>query len=67
MDTGTWRCDFETGNVSYTRFTASPYDGHEGDWESMSVSGVPEHYTNSTNCGIVHDADLESDHGLYWW
>jgi hypothetical protein len=27
-----WRRDFETGNVSYTRFTASPYDGHEGDW-----------------------------------
>jgi hypothetical protein len=24
-------------NVTYTRFTASPYDGHEGDWESMSV------------------------------
>jgi hypothetical protein len=30
-----------TGNVSYTRFTAGPYDGHEGDWESMSVMVCP--------------------------
>jgi hypothetical protein len=28
-------------NVSYTRFTAGPYDGHEGDWESMSVMVCP--------------------------
>jgi phosphatidylglycerophosphate synthase len=29
------------GNVSFTRFTAGPYDGHEGDWESMSVMVCP--------------------------
>jgi hypothetical protein len=31
----------DTGNVSYTRFTAGPYDGHEGDWESVSVMVCP--------------------------
>jgi hypothetical protein len=24
-------------SVNYTRFAAGPYDGHEGDWESISV------------------------------